>query len=191
MLAPDKGLATLPISIYVLGMWMGTLPMGWLARIYGRRTALQIGTVSGILTGLICCVAVLQGSFLLFNIGAIFSGFYAAAHQSYRFAATDTASDAFKAEGDLLGDGRRHLRRGSFGPQLVIATKDIWQPYLFAASYIAQSAFALVCGRRADAAEDPDAAAARPRQARGDRWPKSRASRASSWRSPAGSPAIR
>jgi MFS family permease len=145
MLAPDKGLATLPISIFVLGMWMSTLPMGWLARNLGRRTALQIGTVSGILTGLICCVAVLQGSFLLFNIGAVFSGFYAAAHQSYRFAATDTASDAFKAKaiswvlvGGIFG--------AVVGPQLVIATKDMWQPYLFAASYIAQSVFALAAG---------------------------------------------
>ena len=87
----------------------------------------------------------LQGSFLLFNIGAIFSGFYAAAHQSYRFAATDTATDAFKAKaiswvlvGGIFG--------AVVGPQLVIATKDMWQPYLFAASYIAQSAFALVAG---------------------------------------------
>jgi MFS family permease len=145
MLAPDKGLATLPISIFVLGLWMSTLPMGWLARNLGRRTALQIGTVSGVLTGLICCVAVLQGSFLLFNIGAIFSGFYAAAHQSYRFAATDTATDAFRAKaiswvlvGGVFG--------AVVGPQLVIATKDLWQPYLFAASYIAQSAFAVVAG---------------------------------------------
>ena len=145
MLAPERGLATLPISIFVLGMWMSTLPMGWLARNLGRRTALQIGTVSGVLTGLICCVAVLQGSFLLFNIGAIFSGFYASAHQSYRFAATDTASDAFKAKaiswvlvGGIFG--------AIVGPQLVIATKDLWPPYLFAASYIAQSAFALVAG---------------------------------------------
>jgi MFS family permease len=90
-------------------------------------------------------VAVLQGSFLLFNIGAIFSGFYAAAHQSYRFAATDTASDAFKAKaiswvlvGGVFG--------AVVGPQLVIFTKDLWQPYLFAASYIAQSMFALAAG---------------------------------------------
>ena len=145
MLAPDKGLATLPISVFVLGMWMSTLPMGWLARNLGRRTALQIGSVSGVLTGLICCVAVLQGSFLLFNIGALFSGFYASAHQSYRFAATDTASDAFKAKaiswvlvGGVFG--------AIVGPQLVIVTKDLWPPYLFAASYIAQSAFALAAG---------------------------------------------
>src|SRR3954464_7294468 len=51
MLAPDKGLATLPISVFVMSMWLSTLPMGWLARNYGRRTALQIGTVSGVLTG--------------------------------------------------------------------------------------------------------------------------------------------
>jgi MFS family permease len=145
MLAPDKGLATLPISVFVLGMWMSTLPMGWLARNLGRRTALQIGSVSGVLTGLICCVAVLQGSFLLFNIGALFSGFYASAHQSYRFAATDTASDAFKAKaiswvlvGGIFG--------AIVGPQLVIFTKDLWPPYLFAASYIAQSLFALAAG---------------------------------------------
>ncbi len=107
MLAPDKGLATLPISIFVLGMWMGTLPIGVLARRFGRRNALQIGTACGVLTGLICCVAVLQGSFLLFNVGAVFSGFYASAHQSYRFAAADTASDAFRPEGDFVGAARR------------------------------------------------------------------------------------
>jgi hypothetical protein len=28
VLAPDKGLATLPISVFVLGMWMATLPVG-------------------------------------------------------------------------------------------------------------------------------------------------------------------
>ena len=32
MLAPDRSLATLPITIYVLGLWSGALPMGWLAR---------------------------------------------------------------------------------------------------------------------------------------------------------------
>ena len=145
MLAPDKGLATLPISIFVLGMWMGTLPMGVLARRLGRRNALQIGTGCGVLTGLICCVAVLQGSFFLFNVGAVFSGFYASAHQSYRFAAADTASDEFrpKAISWVLFGG---ILAGVVGAQLVIATQDSWPPYLFAATYIGQSALALVAG---------------------------------------------
>src|SRR5262249_5503216 len=142
-LAPDKSLATLPISIYVLGMWMGTLPLGVLARRLGRRNALQIGTVCGVLTGLICCLAVLQGSFLLLNVGAVFSGFYASAHQSYRFAAADTASEAFrpKAISWVLFGG---VVAAVVGPQLVIATQDLWPSYLFAATYIGQSALALI-----------------------------------------------
>ena len=145
MLAPDKSLATLPLSILVLGTWLGTLPLGMLARRLGRRSALQIGTVCGVVTGLICCTAVLQGSFLLFNIGAVFSGFYATAHQSYRFAAADTASEAFRPKAVslvLLGG----VAGSVVGPQLVIATKDFWPPYLFAASYIGQSVLALIAG---------------------------------------------
>ena len=143
MLAPDKGLATLPISIFVLGMWMGTLPIGVLARRLGRRNALQIGTACGVLNGLICCLAVLQGSFLLFNVGAMFGGFYASAHQSYRFAAADTASDAFRPKAIswvLLGG----VLAGVVGAQLVIATQDLWPPYLFAATYLGQSTLALI-----------------------------------------------
>jgi predicted MFS family arabinose efflux permease len=98
-----------------------------------------------VITGLICCTAVLQGSFLLFNIGAVFSGFYATAHQSYRFAAADTASEAFRPKAVslvLLGG----VAGSVVGPQLVIATKDFWPPYLFAASYIGQSVLALIAG---------------------------------------------
>ena len=40
VLAPDKGLATLPITAMVIGMWFGTLPVGVLARRFGRRFAL-------------------------------------------------------------------------------------------------------------------------------------------------------
>src|SRR6202035_4530967 len=44
MLAPDPGLATLPISVMVAGMWMGTIPVGMLAKAYGRRFAVQTGS---------------------------------------------------------------------------------------------------------------------------------------------------
>src|ERR1700681_3489400 len=77
MLAPDRTLATLSASMLVVGMWLGSLPMGLLAARYGRRPALQIGTCAGILSGLISCTAVLQGSFALFCLGAFCGGFYA------------------------------------------------------------------------------------------------------------------
>src|SRR5690349_12170410 len=126
-------------------MWLGTRPVRALARRYGRRTASQIGTVCRVLTWLICCVGVLYGSFTIFNVGAFFSGLYAAAHQAYRFAAADTASDAFrpKAISWVLIGG---VFAAIVGPQIVIATKDMMPPYLFAATYLVQAAIAVVAG---------------------------------------------
>jgi predicted MFS family arabinose efflux permease len=143
MLAPDRGLATLPVTFYVLGMWLGTLPVGALARRFGRRPTFLLGAVFGMLTGLISALAMLEASFLLFNIGALFSGFYAAAHQAYRFAAADTASETFKPKAIswVLTGG---IAAGILGPQLVILTKDLWQPYLFAATFLAQAGLALL-----------------------------------------------
>jgi MFS family permease len=143
MLAPDRSLATVPISVYVLGMWMGTLPVGWIARRHGRRTSFYVGTTFGVVTGLTACAAVLSASFVLFCLAALFSGFYAAAHQSYRFAAADTASAAFrpKAISWVMTGG---ILAAVFGPQLVINTKDLWQPYLFAGTYLAQAVVAII-----------------------------------------------
>jgi predicted MFS family arabinose efflux permease len=143
MLAPDKGLATLPITAMVMGMWLGTLPIGWLARNFGRRFALQSGSAFGILSGLISYSAAMNGQFWLLLIGTFFGGVYAAAHQSYRFAATDTASEAFrpKAVSWVLAGG---VFAALIGPQLVIFTKDLLSPHIFAASYLGQSACALL-----------------------------------------------
>ena len=46
MLAPDPALATVPISVMAVGMWIGTLPVGMLAKAFGRRFALQTGRYS-------------------------------------------------------------------------------------------------------------------------------------------------
>jgi len=142
VLAPDKGLATLPVTAMVFGMWLGTLPLGVLARHFGRRFALQCGSVFGILSGLISYAAVMNGHFSLLLVGTFCGGLYAAAHQSYRFAAADTASEAYrpKVVSWVLAGG---IFAAVIGPQLVIFTKDLLSPYLFAASYLGQSACAL------------------------------------------------
>ena len=64
----QRTLASLPISMMVAGMWLGTLPVGWLSKAYGRRFALQTGSVFGILSGFISCAAVLSGSFGLLMV---------------------------------------------------------------------------------------------------------------------------
>jgi MFS family permease len=143
VLAPDKGLSTLPITCMVLGMWLGTLPVGWLARHYGRRFALQTGSLFGMASGLISYTAVMSGSFWILLLGTFCGGLYAAAHQSYRFAAADTASEKFrpKAVSWVLAGG---VFAALIGPQLVIFTKDLLSPHLFAASFLGQSACAVL-----------------------------------------------
>jgi MFS family permease len=143
ILAPDPMLATLPISFMVVGMWIGTLPVGMLAKAFGRRFALQVGSAFGALSGVISCMAMLSGSFLLLLLGTLCGGFYAAAHQSYRFAATDTASMHFRAKAVswVLAGG---VFAAVLGTQLIILTKDAWPAYLFAGTYLAQSACAIL-----------------------------------------------
>jgi predicted MFS family arabinose efflux permease len=142
VLAPDKGLATLPVTAMVFGMWLGTLPLGMLALKFGRRFALQCGSTFGVLSGLISYAAVMNGNFWLLLFGTFCGGLYAAAHQSYRFAAADTASDAYrpKVVSWVLAGG---VFAAVIGPQLVIFTKDLLSPHLFAASYLGQSACAV------------------------------------------------
>src|SRR5947209_10524100 len=72
MLAPDKALATLPVSALVVGMAASTLPAGAIARRYGRRAAFLAGTGGGVLVGLLSAAAVLLGSFWLLRPATCF-----------------------------------------------------------------------------------------------------------------------
>jgi MFS family permease len=142
-LAPSISLATLPISVYVLGIAAGTLPTGAISRAYGRRVAFIIGTGCGTLTGLLGALAILRGSFALFCCATFLGGLYGAVSQSYRFAAADGASAEYrpKAVSWVMAGG---VFAGVLGPQLVQWTMDVWSPYLFAFSFVAQAIVALI-----------------------------------------------
>lgn len=137
-LAPDKTLATLPVSIFVVGMAACILPTGAIARRYGRRTAFLVGTGSGVLTGLVAAVAVVLGSFWLFCLATFFGGAYAAVVLSFRFAAADgvAPSQRARALSFVMGGG---VVAGVVGPQLVTFTMNLWPPHIFAATFIAQA----------------------------------------------------
>lgn len=144
-LAPVRSLATLPISIFVVGLAAASLPVGMLVRRYGRRTAYQLATFAGMLTGLFGYLGVTLASFPVFCLATFCAGFYASAAQSYRFAAADTASDGFrpKAISWVMTGG---VIAGVVGPQLVVWTKDALPPVLFAGTYIGQAVVALLAG---------------------------------------------
>ncbi|EGT4508101.1 MFS transporter [Cronobacter sakazakii] len=142
-MAPDQALATLPLTIFVVGMAALILPFGALARRYGRRAAFMAGTSTGVLTGLTAALAVVLGSFWLFCIAGFMSGAYAAVAVSFRFAATDGVARERRARALslVMGGG---VAAGIVGPMLVNGTMDLWPPYTFAATYLAQALVAAV-----------------------------------------------
>ncbi|PLM45808.1 MFS transporter, partial [Klebsiella michiganensis] len=130
-IAPSPTLATLPITIFVLGMAACILPFGALARRRGRKTVFMVGTGAGVLTGALAALAVAIASFGLFCLAAFFGGAYAAVAVSFRFAATDGVSGERRARALslVMGGG---VAAGIIGPMLVTATMNLWPPHTFA-----------------------------------------------------------
>ncbi|NYT60829.1 MFS transporter [Alcaligenaceae bacterium] len=145
VIAPDKSLATLPISIFVVGMAACIMPMGAIARRYGRRAAFLAGAGCGVLVGLLAAMSVVLGSFWLFCLATFFGGAYAAVVLSFRFAAADGVEPSKRARAlsFVMGGG---VAAGVIGPQLVTYTMDLWPPYMFVVTYLVQAAVAAVSG---------------------------------------------
>ena len=143
-LAPSEVLATLPISLFVVGMAACTLPAGMLARRHGRQAAFMAGTACGVLGGLFAAWAVLAGSFWIFSVSTFLAGAYAAVVLSFRFAAADCVPPERRprALSAVMAGG---VFAGVLGPQLVTHTMNLWQPHVFAVTCIAQAVLAVAC----------------------------------------------
>jgi len=117
-ITPYACLATLPISLIVFGS-MTTAP--WLSNVmqrFGRRTGFIVGAFGGLIGAAIGAYALSVSSFWLFLAGSYMTGIYMSAQGFYRFAAADTASDAFrpKAISYVMAGG---LLSAIIGPQVV------------------------------------------------------------------------
>jgi len=95
-LASNKALATLPVTGYVVGGALSTLPMSLLMNRIGRRAGFVVGALTGMIGAAICSLALARADFWLFCLGTVVFGIYNAAGQYYRFAAADSASAEFK-----------------------------------------------------------------------------------------------
>ncbi len=122
-LAPNACWATLPISAMVIGSMLTATPLSAFMARHGRRAGFILGTLGGAIGATIGAAGLFTNSFLLFVIGSLFTGIYMSAQGFYRFAAADTASDAFrpKAISWVMAGG---LLSAVVGPQLVKVTND-------------------------------------------------------------------
>jgi MFS family permease len=139
-LATDKRLATLPITTYVIGGALATLPAAFFMKRYGRRAGFMLGSGIGMLGALIAAFAVSIGSFWLLCFGTVFAGIYNAFGQQYRFAAADAApldwkgkAISFTLAGGIIG--------GVIGPEVGKLTRTLLEP-TYLASYGALIGFA-------------------------------------------------
>ena len=120
-LAPNPCYATLPISLIVLGSMLAANPLSMIMQRYGRRVGFFVGALGGALGGAVGAYGLYLHSFEIFLIGSLLTGIYMSAQGFYRFAAADTASEAFrpKAISYVMAGG---LASALIGPQLVKVT---------------------------------------------------------------------
>ena len=124
-LASNKAFATLPVTGWVVGAALSTVPASMLMRRFGRRAGFTVGALTGILGALICSLALWLSSFWLLCCGTIVFGVYNAFGQYYRFAAADASKADFKARAIslVLAGG---LVGGIVGPQFSQRTVDLF-----------------------------------------------------------------
>ncbi len=142
-LAPDPTLATLPISIFVAGMAISTLPSGTLARRKGRHAAFLTGNICGTVSGMLAAVGIYLDSFWLFCVAMLFGGAYAAIVLTFRFAVAECVppEKRAKALSTVMAGG---VLAGVLGPQLATATMNYWPPHIYAATYVSAAVVAVL-----------------------------------------------
>jgi predicted MFS family arabinose efflux permease len=136
LLDADKSLATAPVTGFNVGVAIGAIPAATLIRLLGQRNGFQMGTAITALGGLIATAALLQSSFWLFVVGLLVLGVGGAFVQQFRFAAADNAPPEFKARAIsfVLAGG---IFTAVIGPQIVIFTRDLLAPVMFAGAFAA------------------------------------------------------
>jgi MFS family permease len=141
-LAPSATLATLPVTCWVVGGALATMPASQYMRRVGRQSGLMRGAAIGIVGALVCAAAVWQASFWLLCFGALVFGTFNSFGQYYRFVAAEVAPLEFRATAVslVLAGG---LVGGILGPSLSRVTIDLIEPK-FTGAYLALIAFVLV-----------------------------------------------
>jgi MFS family permease len=142
MLTANKALVTLPVSSFMIGTAVATLPAAFLMRRFGRKPVYIVGALIATTGGLLAAYGVVAGSFMLFCLGALLFGLNIACVQSYRFtaAASVPRNRRARAISMVMAGG---LGSAIIGPQVVIWTRDMIPGVQFAGSFLGQAVLAL------------------------------------------------
>ncbi len=133
-LAPSAALATLPVSVMVLGLAASVLPAGGLMRRFGRR---PVFLASAVLAALACVgagLAIAAANFWLFCLAVFFLGANNALVMQYRFAATEyvDASQGSRAISTVMVGS---LLAAWLGPEIAVRAAGLVQGAYYSGSF--------------------------------------------------------
>ena len=140
-LAPYTALATLPVTCWVLGGALATMPASLHMKRVGRQAGLTSGTFWAIAGALICATAIALQNFWMLCAGTLIWGVYNAYGQYFRFAAADASTPEYRptAISLVLAGG---LVGGIVGPTLSRYTIGL-ADHKFQGAYLVLIVFAL------------------------------------------------
>jgi len=144
-LAPTPALATLPLSLFVVGTALGTVPAAWTMSKIGRARGFAWGAVLGLLGTLCAAAAMARASFVLLCTGGVLVGFATAFSQQYRFAAAESVAPAIAAQAVsviLLGS----IAGAIIGPELAVRGESWLEGAPFAGTFVGVAACYLLSG---------------------------------------------
>jgi MFS family permease len=142
-MAPAQGLATLPVTVMIIGTALATGPAAWLIHSWGRRQGFVFGAAVSVPAALLAATAAWLGNFWLFCLALAIFGASGAFGQQYRFAAADSVPPHLKSRAIswVLAGG---VLAGFIGPQLSALSKD-WIPgATFTGTYLVMAGLAIL-----------------------------------------------
>jgi len=142
MLSPSTSLITLPVSAFVIGTAVATVPASLLMGKFGRKPGFMLGAMIAFLGSCLAVFALYEQGFVLFCTAMFLLGSYMAFSQYYRFAAADRATENFKGKAIswvMLGG----IGGAIFGPLLVIYSRLTLSPVMFAGTFVVSAVLAL------------------------------------------------
>lgn len=136
-MASDPSLATLPVTLMILGVASASIPAALIAKNKGRKFATFVGFSCSLFAAILAMIAAKIALFSLFSFASLLFGMGTAFVQQLRFAAiesTPNSSDFPKVLSILMLSG---VFAAFLGPEIALAAKDLLvSPYGYAGSFL-------------------------------------------------------
>ena len=137
-IAPSPKIATLPVTLMIVGLAVMTIPAVMLMKKIGRKKGFILSTILSALASLLAAYAVSISNFYLFCLATLLIGTNGAFMQQYRFAALEAVPSqlASKAVSLVLFAG---IIAGFLGPEIATVTKSLFSTQAYIAAFIVLS----------------------------------------------------